>query len=83
MAKLETNLPKCRALAGTTCIIGIALAGLLQKWIENWPVKKMDGGGKIRNKIICLLFGHKISGDFPKLPVRLQGEKEYVVHSRW
>lgn len=46
MAKMETNLPKCRFLVGTTCIIGIALAGLLQKWVANWPIKKMLAGAK-------------------------------------
>lgn len=32
--------------------------------------------------IICMLFGHKFLGDFPKLPVRFPKEKEYAAHKR-
>lgn len=42
MPKIKTNAPKsCKHLVGgMTCMVGLALAGLLQEWVKNWPVKK-------------------------------------------
>lgn len=38
--KIRRNLPKCRALVGTTCVVALALAGKLQEWIDNWPCRQ-------------------------------------------